>query len=227
MLSNIKVFLASAIMSMTKLNQIKERESSLINNENDNVQEQKVKKQEINLISEQKFYDTLNYFDDYYKLKNTDKTANILKKRGIEKDFISFRNTIYEPTIYEQLNGNKTNNYKLQTDNDINKYTSDVHIKEIDGKLTLNFLINLQEHPIVRTIVESLKNLKVLLIKHNAKVYEYDVVDFVGVINPNPYEIFIVFEAICKINGKYHRELSNESKTINKKDLINPKNYKL
>jgi len=223
----IKSLITGAVMSLSKLNQVKDRESFIDDVEDDVSQEQQVRKQEIKLISEKRFYDILEKTDDVFKQRNAERTKNMLEKRGITENFISFRNIKYDSPLHEQLSGNVEPSYKFKTDNDICKYVSDVHIKNDGNKLTLNFLINLEEHQYIRKKAESLKNLTALAINDNAKIYAYDVIAFEGIINPNPHEIFLVFEAKCVMNGEYVRELSNEGKTTYKDDLIDPKTFKL
>jgi hypothetical protein len=223
----IKSLITGAVMSLSKLNQVKDKESFIDDTENDVSQEQQVRKQEIKLISEKRFYDILEKTDDIFKQRNAERTAAMLEARNITEDFLSFRNYTYSSPMHEQLSGNDNSIYKFKTDNDICKYASDVHIKENDGKLTLNFLINLYEHPIVTSNADGLTNLTAFAVNHNARVYAYDIIAFNGIIRPNPYEIFVVFEAKCVMNGEYARELSNEGKTTHKDDLIDPKTFKL
>lgn len=227
-MSNIvKNFIAGAVMSLSKLNQLKDRESFIDDVENDVSQEQQVRKQEINLISEKRFYEILEKTDNIFKLRNAERTEKMLKARGINENFLSFKNYKYEPPLHEQLSSNVEPTYKFKTDNDICKYVSDVHIKDDGNKLTLNFLLNLEQHQFIRKKMESLKNLSALAINVDAKIYAYDVIAFEGIISPNPHEIFLVFEAKCVMNGEYARNLSDESKTTHKNDLIDPKTYKL
>ena len=137
----IKSFLAGAVMSLSRLNQVKQRDNFIDDDENEIAQEQQVRKQEIKIISESRFYELLNAAEDASKLRNAERTAQILKSRGIDGDFLSFKNVTYAPPLHEQLSGNMNFTYKFKTDNDICKYSSDVHIKEQDGVLTLSFLI--------------------------------------------------------------------------------------
>jgi hypothetical protein len=227
-MSNIvKSFLAGAVMSLSRLNQVKQRDNFIDDDENEFAQEQQVRKQEIKIISESRFYELLNAAENASKLRHSERTAQILKSRGIDGDFLSFKNITYGPPLHEQLSGNMNFTYKFKTDNDICKYSSDVHIKEQDGVLTLSFLINLLEHPIVRKIASNLSNLTALAINDNARIYAYEVKSFRGIIRPNDNEIYVVFDAECKMNGEYVRELSNESRMMHKNDLIDPRTYKL
>lgn len=227
-MSNIvKSFLAGAVMSLSRLNQVKQRDNFIDDDENEFAQEQQVRKQEIKIISESRFYELLNAAEDASKLRNAERTAQILKSRGIDGDFLSFKNVTYAPPLHEQLSGNMNYTYKFKTDNDICKYSSDVHIREEDGVLTLSFLINLLEHPVVRKIANNLSNLTALAINENARIYAYEVKSFRGIIRPNDNEIYVVFDAECKMNGEYVRELSNESRMMHKNDLIDPRTYKL
>ncbi len=227
-MSNIvKSFLAGAVMSLSRLNQVKQRDNFIDDDENEFAQEQQVRKQEIKIISESRFYELLNAAEDASKLRNAERTAQILKSRGIDGDFLSFKNVTYLPPLHEQLSGNMNYTYKFKTDNDICKYSSDVHVREEDGVLTLSFLINLLEHPVVRKIANNLSNLTALAINENARIYAYEVKSFRGIIRPNDNEIYVVFDAECKMNGEYVRELSNESRMMHKNDLIDPRTYKL
>lgn len=221
----IKSFITGAAMSLSRLNQVKQRDKFLEDNENEVAQEQQVRKQEIKIISEKRFYDLLNAAEEMDKMRRAERTAQILESRGIKEDFLSFRNQSYQPFLHEQLGGVTQLTYKFKTDNDICKYSSDVHIKEEDGVLTVSFLINLQEHPIVRRIANDLQNLTAFAINENAKIYAYEVKSFHGIIRPNESEIYLVFEAECKMNGEYVRELSSESRTMTKNDLIDPKTF--
>lgn len=227
-MSNIvKSFLAGAVMSLSRLNQVKQRDNFIDDDENEIAQEQQVRKQEIKIISESRFYELLNAAEDASKLRNAERTAQILKSRGIDGDFLSFKNVTYAPPLHEQLSGNMNYTYKFKTDNDICKYSSDVHVREEDGVLTLSFLINLLEHPVVRKIANNLSNLTALAINENARIYAYEVKSFRGIIRPNDNEIYVVFDAECKMNGEYVRELSNESRMMHKNDLIDQRTYKL
>lgn len=223
----IKSFLAGAVMSLSRLNQVKQRDNFIDDDENEIAQEQQVRKQEIKIISESRFYELLNAAEDASKLRNAERTAQILKSRGIDGDFLSFKNVTYAPPLHEQLSGNMNYTYKFKTDNDICKYSSDVHVREEDGVLTLSFLINLLEHPVVRKIANNLSNLTALAINENARIYAYEVKSFRGIIRPNDNEIYVVFDAECKMNGEYVRELSNESRMMHKNDLIDQRTYKL
>lgn len=214
-------------MSLSRLNQVKQRDSFIEDIEEDTHQEQKVKKQEIKIVSEKRFYELLNAADEAHKLRYEERTAQILESRGIEGKFLSFKNITYQPPLHEQLSGNNQPTYKFKTDNDICKYSTNVHIKEEDGVLTLSFLINLLEHPIVRKIANDLSNLTAFAINENAKIYAYEVISFRGIIRPNENEIYVVFESECKINGEYVRELSSQNRTMYKNDLIDPKTFKL
>lgn len=214
-------------MSLSRLNQVKQRDSFIEDIEEDTHQEQKVKKQEIKIVSEKRFYELLNAADEASRLRHSERTAQLLESRGIEGDFLSFKNITYQPPLHEQLSGNNQPTYKFKTDNDICKYSTNVHIKEEDGVLTLSFLINLLEHPIVRKIANDLSNLTAFAINENAKIYAYEVISFRGIIRPNENEIYVVFESECKINGEYVRELSSQSRTMHKNDLIDPKTFKL
>jgi len=224
----IKNFITSAAISLSRINDLKGRDSFVVDDEDDTHQEQQVRKQEINIISEKRFYDLLNKADEYHKNKYSLRTQSILESRGINEDFLSFNNFTYEPPLHEQMAGNTSPiEYKFKTDNDICKYASSVHIKEYDNKTTLNFLINVQEHPRIKTMAEELRNLTAFAINHNGKIFAYEVIKFEGIISPNPHEIFLVFESKCVMNGEYGRELSNESRTMYKDDLIDPKTFKL
>lgn len=223
----IKSFLAGTVMSLSRLNQLQQRNTSVDDTNDDTHQEQKVKKQEINIISEQRFYQLLNAAEDVSKLRHAERTAHLLESRGIDSNFLSFKNITFPPPVHEQLSGNFENTYKFKTDNDICKYSSNVHIKEEDGILTLNFLINLLEHPIVRRIANDLSNLTAFAINENAKIYAYEVTTFRGIIRPNDNEIYVVFNAECKMNGEYVREFSTQSRTMYKDDLIDPRTFKL
>jgi hypothetical protein len=221
-------FIAGALMSLSKINQVKDKETLTDDVENEIVQEQKVHKQEIKLISQKKFYEILNRSEEIGRLRNSKRTEKILEARGITSiDFISFKNETFEPSLHEQLTGNIEPTYKFKTDNNICKYASDVHIKEEENKLTLNFLINIEQHPFIGKNSNSLTNLTAFAINHNAKIYAYEIIKFEGVIKRNPFEIFLVFEAKCVVNGEYARELSNESRTIGKDDIIDPKTFRL
>ncbi len=227
MLDNIKGLLAGAMMSLSKLNQVKENETYVNHLDDESVQEQKVRKQEINLISRKRFYDILNKLEEGARERNKEKYEFMLEQRGINEDFLSFKNIKFAPPLHEQLGGNMDYTYKFKTDNDICKYSSDVHIKEVDGKLTLNFLINLLEHPRVRKIAYELNNLTAFALNHNGKVYAYEVLNFEGIIQPNDSEIFVVFESNCIMNGVYPDSITDEYRTTSKNDLIDPKNYKM
>lgn len=227
MLDNIKGLLAGAMMSLSKLNQVKENETYVNHLDDESVQEQKVRKQEINLLSKKRFYDIMNLMDESDRRRNQLKYESMLEQRGIQENFLSFKNQKFEPSLHEQMGGNDEPTYKFKTDNDICKYTSDVHIKEVDGKLTLNFLINLLEHPRVRKIAYDLQNLTAFALNHNGKVYAYEVVNFEGIIRPNDNEIFVVFESKCIMDGVYPDSVTDEYRTTNKNDLIDPKTYKM
>lgn len=228
-MSNIvKSFLAGAVMSLSRLNQVKDRDAYLESIDEGMMQEEQVRKQEINILSEKRFYDLLNKAEQIHKSKISENVENKLKSRGIEENFLSFKNFKYEAPLHEQLGGSITPPlYKFKTDNDICKYASDVHIKQTNDKLTLNFLVNLNEHPIVQGIAYNLVNLTAFAINENGKIYAYDVTNFEGIIKPTPFEIFLVFEAKCVMNGEYNRELSSETKKMTKDDLIDPKIFKL
>jgi hypothetical protein len=223
----IKSFITGTIMSLSRINHLKDRESYLDDIDNDITQEQQVRKQEIKLLSEKRFYDILDRSDNILRNKNSERTEKMLESRGITENFLSFKNHRYDPPLHEQLSGNVEPTYKFKTDNDICKYVSDVHIKNDGNKLTLNFLINLEQQQFFRRKVPSLKNLTALAINENAKIYAYDIIAFDGIITPTPHEIFLVFEAKCVINGEYVRDLSNENRTTHKDDLIDPKTYKI
>jgi len=225
MSNKIKSFITGTVMSLSRLNQLKGRDNDLLSVEDDTFQEQKIRKQEINIISEKRFYDLLDAADRFHKNKNVERFQQILENRGISNDFISFKNQTYEPPMHEQLSGVGEYTYKFKTDNDICKYSSDVHIKNENGVLTLSFLINLQQYPIVRKIGYDLKNLTAFALNENAKVYAYEITNFIGIVRPNENEIYIVFEGRCELNGEYVREMSTQDRTMKKDDLIDPKTY--
>lgn len=227
MLNSIKGLVAGAMMSLSKLNQVKENETYVNHLEDETIQEQKVRKQEINVISKKRFYDILNKLEERDRERNKEKYEFMLKQRGINEDFLSFKNIKFAPPLHEQLAGNMDYTYIFKTDNDMYKYASDVHVKDTDGKLTLSFLINLFEHPEIRTIAEDLKNLTAFALNHNGKVYAYDVINFEGIITPNTHEIFMIFESKCIMNGVYPDSVTDEYRTTSKDDLIDPKTYKL
>lgn len=227
-MSNVfKSVITGALMSLSRLNQVKGRDNDILSVDDETIQEQKVRKDEINIISEKRFYELLNATDDYFRRKREDRNKQILESRGIKEDFLSFKNVSYEPSLHEQLSGNTERTYKFKTDNDICKYSTDVHISKENDIHTLSFLINLTQHPIVRKIGYDLKNLTAFAINENMKIYAYSIIEFKGIITPNENEIFITFGAKCEVDGQYPRELSNQSSTMRKEDLIDPRTYKL
>lgn len=221
MLEKWKGFVAASVMSMQKLNDVFDNQKTT--KDENIVQEEQVKKQEINLISQKRFYDLLNKADDIMNKKHEYHNQKILEGRGINEDFKSFKNIIYYPSVHEEIMGLTQLKYKFQTNNKLNEYASDVHVKNQSGMLTLNFLINLNENPSFKIHKDELINLEYFKIQHYAKLYHFNILRFLGVITPNPFEIFMVFEAESVLNGEYSRELSDMQQKTTKSELIDPK----
>lgn len=223
MLNKIKGLVAASYMSLQKINDVQDTQKTT---KDDNiVQEQQTRKQEINLLSQKRFYDILNRVDDMHRKKYEYHSKTILESRGINENFLSFKNQTYYPSAHEELMDTGVKTYKFRTNNRLNEFASDVHIKEQNGVLTLNFLINIVEYPEFKMIRDNLVNLNHFSISHYAKVYHYEIVKFLGFIAPNPYEIFVVFEANNIINGEYQKELDDTSQRTHKNNLIDPKTY--
>lgn len=225
MINILKQIVAGTYMSLQRVNDVIDTKKTT--SDDNTFQEEKVKKQEINLISKKRFYDILNNMESIQNKKNEYRTQKILEARNIDENFLSFRNIKFERPIHEQLMGMMDYQYKFDTNNKIKEFASDVHIKEENDTLTLNFLINIVENPQYKMYKDEIIDLKYFNIKHNGKNYKYDINSFVGIIQKNPYEVFVVFDAICTNNGKYDNDMSNEKQTTTKDDLINPHNFKL
>ena len=102
-MSNIfRSVITGTVMSLSRLNQLKQRDSFLGDDEDDIVHEQQVKKQEIKIVSEKRFYELLNAAEEAHKLKNAERTASLLESRGINENFLSFRNEKFYPPVHEQ-----------------------------------------------------------------------------------------------------------------------------
>jgi len=225
MINNLKRLIAGSYMSLQRINDAIDTKKTT--SDDNTIQEEKVKKQEINLISKKRFYDMLNGMEKYQNKKNEFRTKKILESRGIDEDFLSFKNIKFESSLHEQLSGLNEYKYKFDTNNKIKEFASDVHIKESNGILTLNFLINIVENPQYKIYKEELVDLSYFKVKHNGKNYEYTINNFFGFIQKNPFEVFVVFDAVCTNNGNYADYINNENQITTKDELINPRNFKI
>lgn len=220
MANKVKDLLMGVFLSLSKAEQAVIRNS--IMGEPENVKETQVRKEEIKIISQQRFYEILERANESQAKKYEEKMRLIMEQRGIGEITKSFKNVRYGE-FFETSGGNGADvKYKFKTTNGLYKFAHNAYVKNIPNGVELSFLINLTEHSHVKNNSNSLAGLTYFEVQEDAKIYSYNVTRFLGVVNSNPYEMILKFEAIVDKNGEYGKELSNETRVMRKSDLIKP-----
>ena len=220
MSSKVKDFLMGVFLSLSKAEQEVIRNS--IVGDQDSVKETQVRKEEIKIVSQKRFYELLEKADDIQAKKYEEQMKMIKEQRGLSDVTKSFKNARYGE-FFESHNGDDSNiKYKFKTTNGLYKFADNVYIRNINTGVELSFLINLEEHSHIKNNSDLLSNLSYFEVQENAKIYSYNVTNFLGVVKTNPHEMILKFEAIIDKDGEYTKELTDDNRVMRKSDLIKP-----
>lgn len=216
-MSKIKDFIIGAFMSLSKveqeqiLTQVKKNEDS-----NSINQETPIRKQEIKIISNERFNEILQKADESYKRKYGEKFDMMRDERGIDNFLHSFKNQKFEPPLYEQLEGKIEPTYSFNTSNSLNKHCSTMYVTDI-GNNQVKLFFNIQPE----SIRKDFSDLEYFYVYDVGTLYTFIEISYDGTIFHNETDSIAVFTSTM-IKKEPERKITQES-VMSKKDLIDPR----
>lgn len=220
-MGTIKDLIVGAFMSLSKVEQ--QQILTQVKRESDGdgtSQETPVRKQEIKIISSERFNQLMEGMDRAYMARYDEKFSEKRKRLGIENFMMSFNNMKFESSVLDQMSGNNKVDYSFKTSNYLNHFCKSVVVCGIsDENVELGFYMDSEGRN------RDFSDLEYFYLIQNGIIYSFIDLSYLGKRTHDDGESVNVFR------GTLIRRESEKRKTpesvMRKEDLIDPNTFHL
>jgi hypothetical protein len=215
----IKEFIVGAFMSLSKVEQ--QQILTQVKRESDGdgtSQETPIRKQEIKIISSERFNQLMEGMDRAYAARYEEKFSEKRKHMGIEYFMMSFNNMKFEPSAIEQASGLGKIDFSFKTSNLLNHFSKSVVICGLsDENVELGFYMDIEGKN------RDFSDLEYFYLIQNGIIYSFIDLIYLGERIHDSGESVNVFKGTL-IRRETEKRKTTES-VMRKEDLIDPNTF--